>query len=271
MRKTKVRLFDFGNHYFNCSIIIFGLDFFRITNAIFLVTEIEALMQALDEEEIQMDDLTKKVEELDRVVQQKNLDIEKLEAARGKVVKKLSTTVSKFDELHLFSESLLAEVEKLQSQLQDREAEISFLRQEVTRCTNDALVTSQTSNKRNSDELCELLTWLGSVVSLDVNLADSSQIHTYKEIIQEKITSVLSELEDLRVTAQSWDALLQIERSKADDLIRREKILEKSLHDKESLLKMLEVGRDMEQPTRASSEILEVEPVVSFCICHFVQ
>ncbi|KAG8636448.1 major antigen isoform X3 [Manihot esculenta] len=225
--------------------------------------EIEALMQALDEEEIQMDDLTKKVEELDRVVQQKNLDIEKLEAARGKVVKKLSTTVSKFDELHLFSESLLAEVEKLQSQLQDREAEISFLRQEVTRCTNDALVTSQTSNKRNSDELCELLTWLGSVVSLDVNLADSSQIHTYKEIIQEKITSVLSELEDLRVTAQSWDALLQIERSKADDLIRREKILEKSLHDKESLLKMLEVGRDMEQPTRASSEILEVEPVIN--------
>ncbi|KAL6296461.1 hypothetical protein ACE6H2_004603 [Prunus campanulata] len=36
------------------------------------------------------------------------------------------------------------------------DAEISFLRQEVTRCTNDVLVASQTSNKRNSDEL---LTW----------------------------------------------------------------------------------------------------------------
>ncbi|XP_057985529.1 trans-Golgi network-localized SYP41-interacting protein 1 isoform X2 [Hevea brasiliensis] len=225
--------------------------------------EIEALMQALDEEEMQMDDLTKKVEELGKVVQQKNLDIEKLEASRGKVMKKLYTTVSRFDELHLFSESLLAEVEKLQSQLQDRDAEISFLRQEVTRCTNDALVASQTSNKRNSDELYELLTWLVAVVSLDVNLTDSSQVHEYKEIIQKKITSILSELEDLRETAQSRDALLQIERSKVDDLTRREEILEKSLHEKESQLNMLEVGRDMEQPTSASSEILEVEPVVN--------
>ncbi|KAF2302810.1 hypothetical protein GH714_008531 [Hevea brasiliensis] len=212
---------------------------------------------------MQMDDLTKKVEELGKVVQQKNLDIEKLEASRGKVVKKLYTTVSRFDELHLFSESLLAEVEQLQSQLQDRDAEISFLRQEVTRCTNDALVASQTSNKRNSDELYELLTWLVAVVSLDVNLTDSSQVHEYKEIIQKKITSILSELEDLRETAQSRDALLQIERSKVDDLTRREEILEKSLHEKESQLNMLEVGRDMEQPTSASSEILEVEPVVN--------
>ncbi|XP_058002136.1 trans-Golgi network-localized SYP41-interacting protein 1-like isoform X2 [Hevea brasiliensis] len=217
--------------------------------------EIEALMQALDEEEIQMDDLTKKVGELEKIVQQKKLDIENLEASRGKVVKKLSTTVSKFDELHLFSESLLAEVEKLQSQLQDRDAEISFLRQELTRCTNDALVASQISNKRNSDELYELLTWIATVFSLDVNLDDSSQVHEQREIIQKKITSVLSELE-------SRDALLQIKRSKVDDLTRRVEILEKSLREKESQLNVLEVG-DMGQPTSTSSEILEVEPVIN--------
>ncbi|XP_012076353.1 centromere protein F isoform X2 [Jatropha curcas] len=224
--------------------------------------EIEALMQALDEEEVQMEDLTKKVEELEKVVQQKNLDIENLEASRAKVVKKLSITVNKFDELHHFSESLVAEVEKLQSQLHDRDGEISFLRQEITRCTNEALVASQTNNKRNSDDLCELLTWLAALISLDVNLDDTNQINENKEIIQKKITSILSELDDLRVAAQSRDALLQIERSKVEDLTQREESLEKSLREKEMQLNMLEVGGD-DQPKSTRSEILEVQPVIS--------
>ncbi|KAB2072238.1 hypothetical protein ES319_A07G002500v1 [Gossypium barbadense] len=54
--------------------------------------EIEALMQALDEEEVQMEELTKKNEELEKVLQQKNIDLENLEASHGKVVKKLSIT-----------------------------------------------------------------------------------------------------------------------------------------------------------------------------------
>jgi chromosome segregation ATPase len=130
-----------------------------------LITEIETLMQALDEEEVQMEDLTSKTKELEKILQQKNLDIENLEASRGKALKKLSITVNKFDELHHFSESLLAEVEKLQSQLQERDAEISFLRQEVTRCTNEVLVASQMSSKRNSDDIHELLLWLDTLVS----------------------------------------------------------------------------------------------------------
>ncbi|CAL2234490.1 unnamed protein product [Prunus armeniaca] len=116
--------------------------------------EIEDLMQALDDEEVQMQGLTFKIKELEKVAEQKNVDLENLEASRGKVMKKLSVTVSKFDELHHLSANLLAEEEKLQSQLQDQDAEISFLRQEVTRC-----------NKRNSDEIHELLTWF------DMNIA----------------------------------------------------------------------------------------------------
>ncbi|GFZ08220.1 hypothetical protein Acr_20g0000280 [Actinidia rufa] len=119
----------------------------------------------LDDEETQMEELTNKIGELERVVQQKNVDMENLEASCGKVMKKLSVTVSKFDELHHLSASLLSEVEKLQSQLQERDTEISFLRQEVTRCTNDALVASQMSNKRNSDEIQDLLTWLDTMIS----------------------------------------------------------------------------------------------------------
>ncbi|XP_050218473.1 uncharacterized protein LOC126669146 isoform X2 [Mercurialis annua] len=225
--------------------------------------EIEALMQALDEEEVQMEDLTRRVEELEKIVQQKNLDIENLEASRGKAVKKLSITVSKFDELHHFSESLLVEVENLQAQLQDRDSEISFLRQEVTRCTSDALLASQTNIRRNSDEIYQLLTWLGTVVSLDVDLHDSSQVHECKEVIQKKITSILSELEDLRVSAQSSDGLLQMEMSKVEDLTRRERSLEKSLREKESQINMLAVTGELGQPTSSSSEIVEVEPVIN--------
>ncbi|KAF2283561.1 hypothetical protein GH714_011987 [Hevea brasiliensis] len=172
--------------------------------------EIEALMQALDEEEIQMDGLTKKVGELEQIVQQKKLDIGNLEASRGKVVKKLSTTVSKFDELHLFLKVSLLRLKSFNHSCKIVMLR-SFLRQE-----------SGSRAERNNSE---------------------------------KDYFFLSELE-------SRDALLQIERSKVEDLTRRVEILEKSLREKESQLNVLEVG-DMGQPTSTSSEILEVEPVVS--------
>ncbi|XVF48197.1 hypothetical protein PTKIN_Ptkin03bG0171100 [Pterospermum kingtungense] len=230
--------------------------------------EIEALTQALDEEEVQMEELTKKVEGLEKVLQQKNADLENLEASRGKVVKKLSITVSKFDELHNLSESLLAEVEQLQSQLQDQDAEISFLRQEVTRCTNEVLATSQISSKRDSDEIYEFLTWLEAIVSR-VGLPDlhfdtkNYQVPGYKEIIQEKLSSIISELEDLKRVAQSRDELLQAERSKVEELTRREETLKKTLREKESQLNLLEGVGDVGQEAGLNSEIVEVEPVIN--------
>ncbi|KAG5225035.1 centromere-associated protein [Salix suchowensis] len=229
--------------------------------------EIETLMQALDEEEVQMEDLTSKTKELEKILQQKNVDIENLEASRGKALKKLSITVNKFDELHHFSESLLAEVEKLQSQLQERDTEISFLRQEVTRCTNEVLVASQMSCKRNSDDIHELLMWLDSLVSQvgmqDVNLYDSSTAPEHKELLQKKISSIVSKLEDLQVVAQSRDTLVQIERNKVDELTRQIETLESSLHEKESQLNMLEGVEDLGHTTNSVSEIVEVEPVIN--------
>ncbi|CAI0376415.1 unnamed protein product, partial [Linum tenue] len=230
--------------------------------------EIEALTQALDEEEAQMEDLTHKCEEQEKALQQKNFDIENLESSRGKVLKKLSITMSKFDELHQFSEGLLAEIEKLQSQLQDRDGEISFLRQEVTRCTNDVLVASQMSDKRNvDDEIHQLFFWLDNLVPQiskeDVNVGDNVGVHEYKEVIQKKIASVVSELENQRVAAQSRDSLLQLERNKVEDLLQREEVLEKSLHEKESQLNMLEGGGDVRGSNGSASEILETEPLIN--------
>ncbi|XP_024031683.1 golgin subfamily A member 4 isoform X2 [Morus notabilis] len=231
--------------------------------------EIEALMQALDEEESQMEGLMKKIEELEKVLEQKNLDLENLEASRGKVTKKLSITVSKFDELHQLSASLLAEVEKLQSQLQDRDAEISFLRQEVTRCTNDALVASQMSNNRDSDDFHEFLTWFDMMISnvgtnnVHPDIKNNDWVYEHKELLQKKIESVLSDLVDLREVAQSKDTLLQVERSKVDELTRKEEILERSLRDKESRLNFLEGVETSEMATGVTSEIMEVEPMIN--------
>lgn len=218
-----------------------------------------------------MEELTNKIGELERVVQQKNLDLENLKASRGKAMKKLSITVSKFDELHHLTGSLLSEVEKLQSHLQDRDVEISFLRQEVTRCTNDALVASQMSSKRNSDEIYDLLTLLDSMTSgvlvHDAHFDEEklNEVHQYRERFQKHIMSLVSEIEDLRAVAQSRDMLLQVERDRVGDLTRKGEFLLDSLCEKESQLTRLQRVGDSVWTASTASEILEVEPMVYLC------
>ncbi|XP_027333482.1 centromere-associated protein E isoform X2 [Abrus precatorius] len=231
--------------------------------------EIEALMHALDEEEMQMEELTKKIVDLEKVVQQKNQEIENIESSRGKVMKKLSITVSKFDELHHLSASLLSEVEKLQSQLQERDTEISFLRQEVTRCTNDVLVASQMNNQRSSGDIFEFLMWVDTIVSRDgihdihPDMKSNNQVHECKEILQKKLTSLLSELANLMEVVESKDAMLQVERSKVEELNRKTETLEMSLHKKELQLNLLEGVEETGKGAGTSSEIVEVEPVMN--------
>ncbi|KAH0935939.1 hypothetical protein HID58_013056 [Brassica napus] len=218
--------------------------------------EIEALMQALDEEESQMEDLKHRVTELEQELQQKNLDLQKAEASRGKISKKLSITVDKFDELHHLSENLLAEIEKLQKQVQDRDTEVSFLRQEVTRCTNEALASSQMDTRRDSEEIQTVRSWFDTVASL-LGLEDSpstdahSHLNRYMETLEKKIASILSETEELRLVGQSKDSLLEAERSRVAELRQKEATLEKLLHDKEF------------QPSSSTSEIVEVEPLIN--------
>lgn len=232
-------------------------------------------MHALDEEETQMEELTNKIVDFEMVVQQKNQEIENLESSRGKVMKKLSITVSKFDELHHLSASLLSEVEKLQSQLQERDTEISFLRQEVTRCTNDALLASQMSNQ-SSDEIFEFLMWVDTIVSHDgvhdihPDMKSNSKVHECKEILHKKLTSLLSELENLREVAESKDAMLQIERSKVEELSHKTVTLETSLHEKELQLNLLEGVEETGKGAGTSSEIVEVKPAVRKSIIYLI-
>lgn len=220
-------------------------------------TEIEALMHALDEEEVQMEGLTNKIEELEKVLKQKNQEVESIETSRGKLTKKLSITVTKFDELHHLSESLLTEVEKLQAQLQDRDAEISFLRQEVTRCTNDALVATQTSN-RSTEDINEVITWFNTMeawVGLSHRGQDDqeNEVHECKELLKKKITSILKEIEDLQAVSQRKDELLLAEKNKVEEL-----------KHKELQLNLLEDAGDDNRVSSSAPEIFESEPLVRF-------
>lgn len=225
-------------------------------------------MHALDEEEMQMEELTKKNAELEKTVQQRNQDVENLESSRGKVMKKLSITVSKFDELHHLSANLLSEIEKLQSQLQEKDSEISFLRQEVTRCTNDDLRASQLNNQRSLDEIVEFFMWVDTIVSQDgmddipPAMKSDAQVHQYKEILQKKLMSLISELENIREVAESRDEMLQAEKSKVAELNHKAETLEKSLREKESQLNLLDGVEETGKGIASSSEIVEVEPVV---------
>ncbi|KAK4435693.1 hypothetical protein Salat_0732800 [Sesamum alatum] len=233
------------------------------------VQETEALMQALDAEETEMEDLANKVAGLENELQQKNKDLENLEASRAKALKKLSVTVSKFDELHYLSESLLSEVEKLQSQLQERDGEISFLRQEVTRCTNDALAVTEMSKKRSSDEIHDLISWLDTLISrvqvhdIASDDAKSHPVNEYKEVLQKKILDLISELENLRGVAKNSDMLLQEERSKVEELAQKEQYLKNSLLEKESQLVILQGAGDSTKAIESTSEIMEVEPMTN--------
>lgn len=232
-------------------------------------------MQALDEEESEMEALENRNKKLEDIIQEKTLAFESLEGSKAKALTKLATTASKFDELHNLSESLLAEIESLESQLRERDSEISFLRQEVTRLTNGDLAL-QESNKEYLCEINEVLTWMERMVShfgepptheSDQNL---KKIHAYTGILEKRIVSVMNELQDLRVTAQNNDALLQIERGRVQRLIRKNENLE-TTHNKEIQQEPFQIEREHVEPSTSNSPgHVEVEQMVSLHMLNFV-
>ncbi|KAF3325573.1 hypothetical protein FCM35_KLT08653 [Carex littledalei] len=199
--------------------------------------EIESLMQALDEEEKEMEEMERKNKQLQSLIQEKEISLKSLEASNSKVLKKLSTTTAKFDELHHLSENLIVEVENLQLQLEGRDSEISFLRQEVTRVTNE-LLSSDETYKRHVAHLQDFAKWVQTLVlrfGLSCNESDEldyGKIKEYTEALDSKLGFVVAELDELRVGMQSRDSLLQIERSKVADLVRKCEGLESSLRER---------------------------------------
>ncbi|KAJ3698697.1 hypothetical protein LUZ61_002402 [Rhynchospora tenuis] len=199
--------------------------------------EIESLMQALDEQEKEMEEMEIKNKQLQNLVQEKEISLKNLEVSNSKVSKKLSIATAKFDELHHLSENLIVEVENLQLQLEGRDSEISFLRQEATRVTNE-LLSSDETYKRYAAHLQDIAKWVQTLVlrfGLSYNESDEldyGKIKEYTEALDRKLGSVVAELDELHVGMQSRDALLQIERGKVVDLVRKCEGLESSLRER---------------------------------------
>ena len=74
--------------------------------------EIEGLVQALDEEEKELEILENKSLQLEQMLQEKEFALKTSEVSRTKALSKLATTVDKFDELHSLSENPLQETPK---------------------------------------------------------------------------------------------------------------------------------------------------------------
>lgn len=229
--------------------------------------EVEDLMQALDVADLQLENLSSKVKELENNIQQKEVALENLESSRGKAVAKLSATSNKLKDLHQLSEGLLAEVENLQLKLESRDAEISRLRQEVTRCTNDVLA-SQENVKRKGTELQELQAWLETMVSkLGVHerlLEDreAGRTHALLGALENRIAAIISESESFQVDSKSKDVLLQDTGNKMQELSSKVDLLEASLRDKQAQVESLHRERSSGLGAiSAGPEVSEIEEI----------
>lgn len=229
--------------------------------------EVEDLMQALDVADLQLENFSSKVKELENNIQQKEVAFKNLESSRGKAVAKLSATSNKLKDLHQLSESLLAEVETLQLKLESRDAEISRLRQEVTRCTNDILA-SQENMKRKGTELQELQAWLETMVSKlgvhDRLLEDreAGRTHALVGALENTISAIISESESFQVESKSKDVLLQDTGNKMHELSSKVDLLEASLRDKQAQVESLQRERSSGLGAiAAGAEVSEIEEI----------
>jgi hypothetical protein len=140
--------------------------------------------------------------------------------------------------------------------LQERDSEISFLRQEVTRSTNE-LLTTEDSNKQYSSQINDFIKWLETALlqfgvhceSTDDH--DCTQVPVYMDMLDKKIGSLISESDDLRIAVQSKDSSLQVERTKMEELSRKSEALEASLIQKDSQIGLLRRDRISGQLSRS--------------------
>ncbi|XP_057837732.2 trans-Golgi network-localized SYP41-interacting protein 1 isoform X1 [Cryptomeria japonica] len=226
--------------------------------------EVEVLMQALDEADVQMESLSSKVKELENAIQKKQASLESLESSRGKAVAKLSATVNRLEDLRKISEGLLAEVESLQLQLESRDAEISRLRQEVTRCTDDVL-SSQENMKRKEAKLQELEPWLerlGAKCRLYDGLIEerqASRTHALMVALENWIAAIMTDLDRLSRESKNKDALLQDAHNRMNELSSKVDLLETDIHNKQIEVERIERERNSGLGAIAGPEVSEIE------------
>lgn len=161
--------------------------------------EIEAQAQALKEAELRGRALSSRVEEMEIVLQKNQSTIKSLEGSRGKAVSKLALTHNRLNELVQQSEGLVTECENLQKSLQNRDAEIAALKQEIERLNSEAQFEKENFSTVCSEANAQIVLLKEELAGVDMK-ADA-QVRLLREehaTLQSSIEEKTTELEQIQ-------------------------------------------------------------------------
>ncbi|EEC72485.1 hypothetical protein OsI_05851 [Oryza sativa Indica Group] len=154
----------------------------------------------------------------------------------------------------------------LEKMLQEKEFALKSLEVSRTQALTKLATTVDKFDELHS--LSESLLAEFSVHCDSTNDYECTQVPVYMDMLEKKIGSLISESDELRVTLQSKDSLLQAERTRMEELLRKSEALESSLSQKDSQIGLLRRDRTSGQPSRfinlpGTSEIEQVNEKVS--------
>ncbi|MCO5559947.1 hypothetical protein L7F22_013551 [Adiantum nelumboides] len=190
--------------------------------------EEQDIAEALEKAETKITQLSAKVEELENAKRE-------LEASLGKASSRFFTTVSKLDKFQSLSEKLIEEAESLHLLLEDRDAQISLMKDEVAHKASEVTDLQNLVDERTAD-LSQVYQQLRVIVSREASngelLPDPGR---RQEILEALAMSVRAGSESLRVQLARKDALLQDVQLRHDDLARKVHALESSVQESQRL------------------------------------
>ncbi|XP_024534061.1 myosin-2 heavy chain isoform X1 [Selaginella moellendorffii] len=167
--------------------------------------EIESLRRESDLKFKQLEELTDRVEELETLIEQNHLAMDNMETSRNKAVGKLTFTVNKFKELQQQCEAMLAEIERLQMNLDSRHAEHTALNQKVEILQND--LKQRTENSMQLERSLKALTAKAAVGQRGEQLL--SEPKEIVDLLDAQVQRLLHENENLQLSIKTKDSELQ--------------------------------------------------------------
>ncbi|KAH7404557.1 hypothetical protein KP509_15G031700 [Ceratopteris richardii] len=190
--------------------------------------EEKGLLEALEKSEAKAGELSAKVVELEKVK-------EELEAALGKASSRFHATVNNFNKFQSVSEKLIEEAESLHLLLEDRDAQLSLLKDEVADKADKINELQELVNERTAD-LSRVYEQIGGIINKDASGGDVlSDTERRKQILEELAASVRAGTEGLRVQLARKDALLQDMQLRHDDMVRKVQVLESTIQENQRL------------------------------------
>ncbi|KAI5059780.1 hypothetical protein GOP47_0026099 [Adiantum capillus-veneris] len=189
----------------------------------------KALMEALEKAETKIGQLSARVEELENAKQE-------LEASLGKASNRFYATVNNFNKFQSLSEKLIEEAESLHLLLEDRDAQISLLKDEVSHKASEVTDLQKLVDERTTD-LSQVYQQIGGIVNREASNGELlPDLGRRREMLEVLAMSERAGSESLRVQLARKDALLQDIQLRHDDLARKVHVLESSVQESQRLM-----------------------------------